>query len=211
MKNIKFIILVLIVGVILAIFISIYYQPPVLKPAPEIPTSSLIPSPEPIAQGVQTLKSKLRTQQPVKKIIQNDIVTLNNKRLNISWILNNTLVPQCNIQPDFVKACFSDVSNTIFISQDINGAGGVQKDFILYHEIGHFLFGQNFPKDIFKAGLTSPDYETIADNFAWWIYGQKYSSEKSFSDAVVSKVKRDYFSQNCNSVCVSSILNIKII
>lgn len=174
------------------------------KPIPEQPVPvQLVPMNTEVAKEVPPEINP----KPILKKIQNDSVMINANELKISWILDSTPIPECNLEKGFVRACYSETSHTIFISQDITAK---DKDFILYHEVGHFLYTQSFPKDIFLSGPFGPDYETIANDFAWWIYGAKYPNQKNFANEVVTSKKQEYFSSTCDTNCVETILKIKI-
>lgn len=141
----------------------------------------------------------------IKPQIKNTSVIINGTKINISWVLDKTPLPYCPVlEAGFARACYSEETNTIYISQEIKD----QKDFIFYHEIGHAIYKQNFPKDLFKETYFGPDYETLANNFAWYIYGKKYPEKQSFVNETVSAKKLDYFSQTCNAACIRTILKI---
>ena len=124
---------------------------------------------------------------------------------SIIWITNKTPVPQCTFEPTEEHVCYVSENNTIYISKEIKG---ISKYFVLYHEIGHSLYKENFPKEVFKGGIFGPDYETMANDFAWWMYAKKNKKEEKFVERVISKEKRDYFSKTCQKKCVNQVLKI---
>ena len=88
---------------------------------------------------------------------------------------------------------------------------GEDKNLILFHEIAHSIFWDNFPKELFqKSPLGDPDFEVVANDFGWWIYGQKYVEEYEFSRMVLTEEKIRYFESVCNLACVDEILKIKV-
>lgn len=124
----------------------------------------------------------------------------------IIWTTNKTITP-CVFEVGYPKACYVEKSNTIYISKEIKG---IRHDFVLYHEIGHSLYKENYPKNLFKVGFLSTATETNADNFAWWIFAQKFPKEKKFVNSILTKEKIKYFQDTCNTKCVKDILKIKI-
>lgn len=106
-------------------------------------------------------------------------------------------------------ACYMGDTHTIYVKKNLR----IYDGFVLYHEIGHSLFKKEFDDKIFKQGVFTQDYETIADSFAWWIYSQKHPTKiKTIftKDSPVSKEQIDYFEEKCPRSCVKEILAIKI-
>ena len=124
----------------------------------------------------------------------------------IIWTTNKTPTP-CTFKIDYPHACYYEPSNTIYISKEIKG---FNKYFVLYHEAGHSLYKENFPRDIFKNTYFDPAYEGLADNFAWWMYAKKYPREQKFVNSVINKEKQDFFTSTCQKKCQADILKLKI-
>ena len=126
--------------------------------------------------------------------------------ITIYWVYNDTEVP-CELEADDVYACYMVDTNSIYLSKELEGE---KKDFVLYHEIGHSIYKENFPEEIFKDSLFGPGYETMANNFAWWIYSTKYPKEQEFAKSVLTGEKIKYFQETCTSDCIKVILKIEI-
>ena len=124
----------------------------------------------------------------------------------IIWMTNKTIMP-CTFEVGYPHACYIVENDTIYISKEIKG---ISKTFALYHEIGHSLFKEDYPKDLFKAGFLSTATETNADNFAWWMYAKKYPKEKKFVKSILTTAKIQYFEDTCKTKCQKDILKIKV-
>jgi hypothetical protein len=123
----------------------------------------------------------------------------------IVWKSNT--VPICGTGE---PGCYIQSTNTIYVST--KPYDGVGADFILYHEIGHSFYKKAFPISIFPDGsMGDPSYEMIANDFAWWMYGQKYPKQYgAFAKDLLNKNQLAYFQGTCNSKCVTQILKVKI-
>ena len=126
----------------------------------------------------------------------------------IIWTTSAVVVNVCGGAD--IGGCYVIATDTIYIASDLENRSDYKKDFVLFHEIGHSLYKHDFPKEIFKNGLFAPDYEIIADNFAWWIYAKKYPKERKFVRNLLSQKKLNYFASTCDRMCVCDILSIKI-
>ena len=132
--------------------------------------------------------------------------------LTINWWTNAGVIKTCNVDPTQVDA------NSVDACSDINQSivemsyekKFRQKEFDLHHELGHIIYRLDFPRDIFKPSVLLPDYEQIAEDFAWWIEGQEYEEEAEFAKSVLTKAEIDYFESTCNVECVKFIMSIKI-
>lgn len=102
----------------------------------------------------------------------------------------------CDYTPQSViEGCYDHKIDTIYVkSKNITRP----QDFILFHEIGHSLFDNNFPNTFINR-------EEMADQFALWIYENKYPNH--FIKA--NETSKKYFSKNCNEKCIDEIINIK--
>ena len=53
--------------------------------------------------------------------------------------------------------------------------------------------------------------EQVADDFAWYVYAQKYPNKyKSFYEDVVGPDQRKFLETSCPKECVAKVLLIKI-
>lgn len=133
----------------------------------------------------------------------------------IIWTTQANVAHQCEgnatkVMASEIGGCYRHDTNTIYMTTGKIPNIGVGKDYILYHEIGHSLYWMDFPKEIFKASVFDPDYEGIADDFAWWMYAKKHPKEKKFMESVIKKQERDYFANTCQKKCVDAVLKLKI-
>lgn len=123
----------------------------------------------------------------------------------VIWTTNKTPTP-CTFLEGYPHACYAVDTNTIYVSKDIKGRS---RYFALFHEAGHSLYKENFPRDIFKATPFDTEEESMANDFGWWMYGKKYPDERVFVNKVISKNKRQFFADTCAAKCQRDILKIK--
>ena len=167
---------------------------------------------EPMPEKIETKAKPVPKKAVVKRETITDTYKLSviQNILTINWRTSADVVKTCNVDPaltdaDSVDACADIYNSVIEMSFEKKG-----KEFQLYHELGHIIYRLDFPRDIFKSSVLSPDYEQIAEDFAWWIEGQEHKSEAEFVKSILSADEIKYFEQTCNSVCVNEILSIKI-
>lgn len=138
----------------------------------------------------------------------------------IIWTTQANVAHQCDgnaakVMATDIGGCYNHDNKTIYMTTGKIPNIGVGKDYILYHEVGHSLYWMDFPKDIFKTtpgfeSFSGPDYEVIADDFAWWMYAKKHPKELKFVNSILTQAKRDYFAGTCKKKCVDAILKLKI-
>lgn len=130
----------------------------------------------------------------------------------IVWVSHKSPDPMCGFtkeqlkDPEWARSCYTPKNNTAYVSRDDGDTA-----FAMYHELGHSIYLENFPHDIFKSSAFGPDYESIANDFAWYMKAQANPKKNgAFVKSVISPAKLDYFSRTCDSKCVAKILSIKI-
>jgi len=126
--------------------------------------------------------------------------------LQIMWVTANTPIP-CTAEQDAVRACYVVDTHTIYLDKNLKG---FYRYFVPYHEIAHSLYKENFDKTLFKDTIFSKDYETIANDFAWWMYAKKFPKEQKFVNQILTKEKIQYFKDTCDKQCVKYILGLPI-
>lgn len=107
------------------------------------------------------------------------------------------------------QACTDPVAHIIWINENIKN-----KEFVLYHEIGHNLYWDNKTVD---NGIFSSQ-QNIADDFAFYVYskkypntyidGAKYWTYKTFYDSIIEKKDNELFEETCKEDCLSLIYKI---
>ena len=129
----------------------------------------------------------------------------------IIWTTQTGIIKHCypNLSgADDAAACYDHDSNIIYINKKTSKA--IPKDLVLYHEIGHSLYWMDFPKDVFKESVfDEPDYEVMADDFAWWAYGKKHPKQQKFVNEILTPQKIKFFEDSCKVKCINSILTLK--
>ena len=113
----------------------------------------------------------------------------------IIFTLNAATMPLCkDLGYPVLDGCY--VKNKIYISEVTSRP----KDYTLYHEIGHSLLN----KDYFKKKLkTFPDVETMAWEFADYVYDYKYNLNTK-----IPKKHIKIFTKKCPEKCLKEIINI---
>lgn len=194
MKNNKFALGFLLFLIIIAAILALILRPKITSQPAKV--ESAVQQTELFEQS----KNKEKITDIYKlSVVKNPVI--------INWRTREDMVKICNvdsvyIDPNSVDACADLEKNTIEMSFEAKQS---KKEFVLHHEIGHMIYRLDFPKDIFKQGVFLPDYELVAEDFAWWIYNQTYTDGMKLP---AEKIK--YFEQTCNMECVKDILEIKI-
>ena len=116
----------------------------------------------------------------------------------IIFTLNAGLSPICkDLGYPILDGCYDGI-NKIYISEITSRP----KDFILYHEVGHALFNQDF----FADKTQFKNVETLAENFALYVYQYKYHNVF----IKTTKKNQKYFATKCDKKCVEEIINVKV-
>lgn len=104
-------------------------------------------------------------------------------------------------------ACYIYDTKTIYVNKETKRT---PKDFSTFHEGGHHIFKFDFDKTLFS------DEEVMADQFALFIYIQKYAYDADTGKKIeiLRKFQRDdryeYFKKYCDKMCVNGFLSIEI-
>ncbi len=118
----------------------------------------------------------------------------------LMFVVNSTDMENCKqwVGPEQypLDGCYVEKTKNIYINNETTRP----QDFVLYHEIAHHLFKLKFDKKLF-------DKETMADQFAFFIYGKKYPELPDYNQ---DQSLKEYFSKNCDQMCVDAILSIKL-
>ena len=108
---------------------------------------------------------------------------------------------------NYADGCIILKTNSIYISK----SPIENRQFVIYHEIGHSLYRENnFPKELYTDSF-SPAREQIADDFAFYIYNQsKPNSEYGkFYQKNINKDRDLYFKKTCPEDCVNTVIKFK--
>lgn len=175
-------------------------------PQPAEPEKVVVQEKRPTAVVPKTL-----TPKPVEYTYNFSFLS---RPLKIRWTNAKEVITVCGVgRVEMSVACYDEETNTIHARTKSTADIDEEKDFVIYHEIAHSIFGgSKFPRDIFQESslFKQPDHEVIADDFATWIYGQKYPEQAQSVLSNLGSAKIKYFEQVCSKVCVAEILSIEI-
>ena len=101
----------------------------------------------------------------------------------------------CENIPHEVIGCYN--GEDIYIDKNITG---ILKQTTIYHEIGHSIMKQDYPREIFAND------EDVADWFVWWMLENKNKGYYNQNNGYDFPLNVDeYFKIKCSQGCIDSI------
>lgn len=116
---------------------------------------------------------------------------------HLYWVINSSQMSECfSFLLPKAEACYVYNTQMIYVAENTTAP----RDFVLFHELGHHLLRKVYSREMFV------DEETLSDQFALFIFNQKYPS---FEGPMLEN-RVEFFKQYCDDKCVDELVYYKV-